>query len=79
MRTRIGPGGRLVIPAPYRRLLGLRPGDEVIVRVEEGQLRILTPRQALAHARDLVRRYAGPQRSLARELISERREDSARE
>jgi len=79
MRTHIGPGGRLVIPAPYRRLLGLRPGDEVIVRVEEGQLRILTPRQALARARDLVRRYAGAQRSLARELISERREDAARE
>lgn len=69
----------MVIPAMYRRLLGLRPGDEVMLRVEGGELRILTPRQALAHARNLVRRYAGPGRSLARELISERRAESARE
>ncbi|MDR7492517.1 MAG: AbrB/MazE/SpoVT family DNA-binding domain-containing protein [Armatimonadota bacterium] len=79
MKTRIGRGGRLVIPATYRRLLSLRPGDEVILRVEGGELRILTSRQALARARNLVRRYAGSGRSLARELISERRAESARQ
>ncbi|MDR7555347.1 MAG: AbrB/MazE/SpoVT family DNA-binding domain-containing protein [Armatimonadota bacterium] len=79
IRTHIGKGGRLVIPAPYRRLLGLRVGDEVIVRLEEGELRILTPRQALARARELVRRYVAPDRSLARELLAERRAESQRE
>ncbi|MDQ7801245.1 MAG: AbrB/MazE/SpoVT family DNA-binding domain-containing protein [Armatimonadota bacterium] len=79
MKTRIGRGGRLVIPAPYRRQLGLRPGDEVVVRVEAGELRVLTVSQALARARALLGSYVSPGRSLARELVSERREEAARE
>ncbi len=78
-RTHIGPGGRLVIPAAYRKLLGLRRGDQVILRIEHGELRILTPARAVAHAQALVRRYVAPDRSLARELIAERRKEAARE
>jgi len=32
-RAKIGPGGRLVIPAAQRRELGLEVGDQVVVRV----------------------------------------------
>jgi AbrB family looped-hinge helix DNA binding protein len=79
MKTYIGQGGRLVIPAHYRRLLGLRAGDEVILRLDKGELRILTHRLALEHAQSLVRRYVAKERSLARELIAERRAEAARE
>ena len=30
--AKIADGGRLVIPAEYRRELGMEPGDEVIIR-----------------------------------------------
>ncbi len=31
-KTRLGENGRLVIPAPYRKALGLQTGDEVVLR-----------------------------------------------
>lgn len=76
MKTSVGQGGRIVIPAPYRKALGLRTGVEVIVRLEMGELRIYTPAQALQHAQGLVRRYVPQERSLARELIAERRQEA---
>jgi len=78
MKRSIGKGGRLVIPASYRKALGLREGDQVIVRLEADGVRILTVRQALQGAQKLFRQYVSPGRSLARELIAQRREDARR-
>ena len=78
-RVAIGEGGRVVIPASYRQALGLSDGDEVILQLSEGELRILTPEQALRRAQTLVRRYVLDGRSLAEELIQERRQEARRE
>jgi AbrB family looped-hinge helix DNA binding protein len=78
-RATIGEGGRLVIPAHVRQELGLNEGDEVILRLTEGELRILTPESALRRAQALVRQYVSPNRSLADELIRERRQEARRE
>ncbi|MGH2452538.1 MAG: AbrB/MazE/SpoVT family DNA-binding domain-containing protein [bacterium] len=78
-RARIGQGGRLVIPASYRQALGLREGDEVTLRLEDGELRLTTPEQALRRAQALLRQYVPANRSLADELIAERRRDARRE
>jgi AbrB family looped-hinge helix DNA binding protein len=40
MSTRITQGGRVVIPAEFRRALGLEEGDEVILRLVDSELRI---------------------------------------
>ena len=56
IRTKIAEGGRIVIPAEFRRALGMDVGDEVILDLGEGQLTVLTPRQAVKHAQELVRR-----------------------
>jgi len=77
-KTRIGEGGRLVIPARYRRALGLKPGDEVVLLLEERQIRIVSLRQAIEQAQSLVRQYIPEGRSLSEELIQERREEAAR-
>lgn len=79
MRTTVGRGGRIVIPARYRESLGLREGDEVILSLEGEGLRILTARQALRRAQALLRRYVPKGRSLARELVAQRREEARRE
>jgi len=78
-KTRLTEGGRIVLPAEYRRALGLRTGDEVILRLEDGEIRILTPRQAIRKAQDLVRRTIPEGRSLADELIAERRAEATNE
>ncbi len=41
-RTRMNENGRLVIPAPFRKALGINPGDEVVLRLEDDELRITT-------------------------------------
>lgn len=78
MKTTIREGGRLVIPAAYRKALGLKPGDEVLLSLEDGEIRVVSTRQAVARAQTLVRRYIPKGRSLSEELIKERREEAAR-
>lgn len=77
--TRINQNGRVVIPASFRKALGLHPGDPLVLRIENNELRITTLRQRLAKAQQLVRKRVPANRSLVDELIAERREASRRE
>jgi len=74
--ARMGEGGRLVIPAEYRKALGIDTGDELVLVLEEGSLRILTPREGIRRAQALVRSYIPAGRRLSDELIKERRKES---
>jgi AbrB family looped-hinge helix DNA binding protein len=76
VKTKIGEGGRIVIPAEYRQALGLQVGDEVILRLEGRELRIFTLNQAIKRAQELVSRSIPEERSLADELIAERRREN---
>ncbi len=74
----VGAQGRLVVPAPLRRRLGIEAGDVLVARAKEDRL-VLERRDAiLARARS---RYAHVSEdvSLADELIRHRREESERE
>jgi AbrB family looped-hinge helix DNA binding protein len=77
--TRMGENGRVVIPAPIRETLGLKPGEPLAVTVDEYGLRIQTIRQQIAEARAVTRKLFGPGRSLSKELIAERRLEAKRE
>ena len=77
--SKIAAGGRVVIPAEYRRTLGLNDGDKVIIRVEDGELRILSIKQALRRAEEIVSKYVPADQSLADELIADRRQEAERE
>ncbi|MBI4318226.1 MAG: AbrB/MazE/SpoVT family DNA-binding domain-containing protein [Chloroflexi bacterium] len=76
--TRIGPGGRVVIPAQYRKKLGLKTGDEVVLVLEDDEVRMLSRRAAIRQVQELVRKYVPEGRSLVDELLRERREEVAR-
>lgn len=76
IKTRLTEGGRIVIPVEYRQALGLQIGDELIMRLENGEVRIFTPRQAVKHAQELIRQYIPQGRSLSDELLAERRLES---
>jgi AbrB family looped-hinge helix DNA binding protein len=78
-RMRVNENGRVVIPASYRKALGINVGDEVVLRIEDDELRIMSLKRRLEQAQRRVRRYIKPGRSLADELIVERREAAKRE
>jgi AbrB family looped-hinge helix DNA binding protein len=77
--TKIGEGGRLVIPAEYRRALGVESGDELLLVLEENSLRVLTPREGIRRAQALVRSYVQEGTRLSDELIQDRRRSAERE
>lgn len=75
--VRLGPQGRLVVPAPIRKALGFRPGETLVARIEDGHLVIEKPEAVERRLHARFRKFEG--RSLAEELIAERREEARRE
>ena len=72
---RIGPQGRIVIPAPIRKALGLKPGAVVMGRIEDGKV-VLSRSYPLEELRAMFKKV---KRSLSEELIAERREEARKE
>jgi AbrB family looped-hinge helix DNA binding protein len=74
----LGPQGRLVVPAKFRRELGLEEGTTLVVS-SDGRRLILEPRREVL--RRVRARYAKIPRGtrLSAELIEDRREEVRRE
>ena len=72
-KTKLGRGGRIVIPAEYRQALYLQVGDDIILRLKDGEIHLTTRDQALQQAQALMHQYMPPGRLLSEELIAERR------
>jgi AbrB family looped-hinge helix DNA binding protein len=73
-RQRVNENGRVVIPASFRKALGINIGDEVVLRMEDDELRITTLKRRIERAQRLVRKHVKRGASLVDELIAERRE-----
>ena len=76
--VRVGPQGRLVIPANIRREMGIESGDILLVTAKDGKLVFKRPHQVRER---LKKTFANvpPDVSLADELIAERRLEAQRE
>ncbi len=72
-------GGKLVIPAQFRREMGIHAGDTVVVEMTEGELRIRSLSSAIKKAQAIVRAFVPDDVSLVDELIADRRKESDRE
>ena len=77
--VQMGPKGRIVIPAPYRRALGLQPGDDLLITLDSHELRLSSRAEALRRIQEDVRAAVPAGRLLSDELIAERRAEAARE
>jgi bifunctional DNA-binding transcriptional regulator/antitoxin component of YhaV-PrlF toxin-antitoxin module len=78
IRTKLGDGGRVIIPATFRQNLHLTTGDDIVLHMQEDVIYITTPNQALRKLQAKVRNYTdatGQDISLADELISMRRSE----
>jgi AbrB family looped-hinge helix DNA binding protein len=78
--VKIIEGGKLAIPAAMRRALGITRGDTVVVELlPEGELRVRPLAAAAREAQAIVRMAVPRDRSLADELMCERKQDAGRE
>ena len=78
-RMRVGQNGRMVIPAAFRKAMGIQVGDEILLRIEDDELRITTQQRRIRRAQGRARRYLKPGASLVEELLSELHEAARRE
>ncbi len=84
--ARINESGRIIIPAAVREQMGLKPGDAVVMGMDDGILRIESHR---AHIRRIQQEFKRPlelgqkqapgQKLASQQLIEDRQEETTRE
>lgn len=77
-RAKLDAAGRIVIPAKYRKLLGVKPGDEILLREEKGDIRIINYDAAIRRVQKIAKRHIPASVDLAAELIADRRREGRR-
>ncbi|MCH7652633.1 MAG: AbrB/MazE/SpoVT family DNA-binding domain-containing protein [Chloroflexi bacterium] len=77
--TKLGQGGRIVLPAEFREALGVKTGDELILSLRDDEVRVFTRRTVIKRAQGIFRHHIAAGRSLSDELIQERRAEASKE
>lgn len=72
---KIGPGGRLVIPADFRKAMEVGEGDRVVALLEDGELRLISHKVGIRKAQEFFRSIAPEDVSLVDELIADRQRE----
>jgi AbrB family looped-hinge helix DNA binding protein len=78
-RVKMVEGGKLVIPAAFRREMGVKPGDTLIVEMDQGELRVRSLPSAIGRVQAMMRELNPEGRLLSDELIADRRAEAARD
>lgn len=71
-KTRLDQNGRIVVPAPIRKLLGVKPGDELVLDTGADEVRLTSHRAALRGLKRLVREQLVRPYSI-KEFLADRR------
>ncbi len=77
--TTLDRAGRVLIPAKVRKAMGIKPGDRLVLRLEDEELRVMSLDRAIRRAQEIVRKYVPPGVLLSEELIADRRAEVERE
>ncbi|MBX3547972.1 MAG: AbrB/MazE/SpoVT family DNA-binding domain-containing protein [Xanthobacteraceae bacterium] len=78
-KLRLGPDGRVVIPAAFREAMRIGEGDTLYARVENGEINLLTPEGVMRRVNAMARQFVPEGVNLADELLAERRREAAEE
>lgn len=76
MTVNLSPEGRVSIPAPIRRELGLEPGTALVTYVEDGRV-VLETREHLVHRIQTTAAGLGTGTSVVDDLLADRRREAA--
>ena len=78
-RVRVDPAGRVVVPAGFRKALGIRNGQELLMSLDDGFVRLQTIDAALERVREIARKKRTGRTSVVDEFIAERPAEAVRE
>ncbi len=79
IRTKLGKGGRVIIPTAFRQNLHLKTGDDIILHMEDNLIYLTTEEQALQKLQKKVKNYikaTDRNISLVNELVTMRRNEA---
>lgn len=80
VKVKIGPAGRIVIPAAFREAMDVEEGDTLVATIDEdGIVRLTSTSAAVRMAQRIVCAAVPPDISLSDSLIEDRRREAARE
>jgi AbrB family looped-hinge helix DNA binding protein len=79
LRTYVDNNGRILIPAQIRKAFNIKAGDIFVMRIIDGEIRMISLDKAIADAQKLIRKHVPEGISLVDELFKERKEDLARQ
>jgi antitoxin component of MazEF toxin-antitoxin module len=75
LQMEVAPDGTVAIPPEVYVSMGWLAGDKLTVQVANGEIKIFSQAQAIAQVQDWVRGFVPEDRSLADELVAERRQE----
>ena len=75
---KVAPDGRFVIPAAAREAMELGDEGKVTALLEDGELRIVSPRVAIRKIQALIKKHDKGTGSVVDEFLAERRAAAAR-
>jgi AbrB family looped-hinge helix DNA binding protein len=79
LQVRVGPDGRILIPAELRRAAGLEPGATVAVTLQGGELRLSTPSARLRRIQAIAARHVRPGVGVVDSFLADKRAEAVRE
>jgi AbrB family looped-hinge helix DNA binding protein len=78
--ARVSASGRLSLPAKFRRAVGLERGGEVVIELDDREIRIRTIDEVVGRAQALTRRLLGGKADASLDaFLAERRREAERE
>lgn len=72
-KVRVGPAGRVVIPAEIRSALNIKEGDVLLAQLVDSELRLVTLDTAIRRTQELVRQAIPQGTKLVDAFLRERR------
>lgn len=79
LRAKLTTNGRILVPVQFRKALGLKPGDELVLQLDQESFRVIPLQQAVAQAQKLVKKYNPEKKSLVSELLNSRQTEAQNE
>ena len=72
----IGLGGRIVIPAAFRKAMCVEEGENVVLHLVDNELHVMSRATAIKQVQELIAKHVPPGVSLVDELLAERRREA---